>query len=102
MLKNYLKTAIRNLRRNKSYSLINVLGLAIGIAACLLIFLVIEFETSFDNFHKKKDNIYRLGTEFHTQDGVSYSDGLCFAAGPALRLDFPQIKEVARIFKNEN
>src|SRR5439155_24654894 len=100
MFKNYFKTALRNLKRNKSYAIINVLGLAVGIAASLLIFLVIQFETSFDNFHKKKDSIYRIGTEFHTQDGVSYSDGVAFPTGPALRIDFPQIKEVASIFDN--
>ncbi|HKB45959.1 MAG TPA: ABC transporter permease [Chitinophagaceae bacterium] len=99
MIKNYLKTAFRNLKRNKSYAIINVLGLAIGIAASLMIFLVIQFETSFDNFHKKKNSIYRLGTEFHTQDGVNYSDGIAFPAAPALRIDFPQLKEVAAIFR---
>src|SRR6185295_2085940 len=100
MFKNYLKTAFRNLRRNKSYAIINVLGLTIGIAASLLIFLVIQYETSFDNFHKKKDSIYRLGTEFHTQDGVGYSDGVSFPVGATLRIDFAQIKEVASIFRN--
>src|SRR5258705_9827728 len=100
MFKNYFKTALRNLQRNKAYALINTLGLAVGIAACFLIFLVVQFESSFDNFHPKKDNIYRIGTEFHNQDGVSYSDGVAFPTGPALRVDFPQIKEVASIFKN--
>jgi putative ABC transport system permease protein len=100
MFKNYFKTALRNLRRNKSYAIINVLGLTVGIAASLLIFLVIQYETSFDNFHKKKKSIYRLGTEFHTQDGVSYTDGVSFPVAPALRIDFPQVKEVAAIFKN--
>ena len=100
MFKNYFKTAFRNLKRNKSYAIINVLGLTVGIAASMLIFLVIQYETSFDNFHKKKDGIYRLGTEFHTQDGVGYSDGISFPAAPALRIDFPQIKEVASIFRN--
>lgn len=99
MFKNYLKTASRNLKRNKTYALINVLGLAVGIAACLLIFLVIRFETSFDNFHSKKDQIYRVGTEFHSQDGVDYSGGVSFPVAPALKIDFPQLKEVARIFK---
>src|SRR5260221_821315 len=99
MIKNYFKTAFRNLKRNKSYAIINVLGLAIGIAASLMIFLVIQFETSFHNFHKKKNSIYRLGTEFHTQDGVNYSDGIAFPAAPALRIDFPQLKEVAAIFR---
>ena len=99
MFKNYLKTAFRNLKRNKSYAIINVLGLTVGVAASLLIFLVIQYETSFDNFHKKKNSIYRVGTEFHTQDGVGYSDGIAFPVAPALRIDFPQIKEVASIFK---
>src|SRR5437868_3248005 len=85
MFHNYFKTAIRNLKRNKSYAIINVLGLAVGIAASLLIFLVIQFETSFDNFHKKKDSIYRLGTEFHNQDGVDYTGGVSFPAAPQLR-----------------
>ena len=102
MFKNYFKTAFRNLKRNKSYAIINVLGLTVGVAASLLIFLVIQYETSFDNFHKKKNSIYRLGTEFHTQDGVGYSDGIAFPVAPALRIDFPQIREVASIFKNGN
>src|SRR2546423_9597745 len=102
MFRNYFKTAVRNLKRNKSYAIINVLGLAVGIAASLLIFLVIQYETSFDNFHKKKDSIYRVGSEFHNQDGVSYSDGVAFPTGPALRVDFPQLKEVASIFRNGN
>src|SRR6266498_2219278 len=102
MFRNYFKTAVRNLARNKGYALINVLGLAVGIAASLLIFLVIQFETSFDNFHKKKNSIYRLGTEFHTQDGVSYSDGIAFPVAGALRIDFPQLGGVASIFRNGN
>ena len=100
MFKNYLKTAFRNFKRNKSYAIINVLGLTVGIAASLLIFLVIQYETSFDNFHKKKDKIYRIATEFHTQDGVGYSDGVSFPVAAAMRIDFPQIKEVAAIFRN--
>jgi predicted permease len=100
MFKNYLKTALRNLKRNKSYAVINVLGLAVGIAASLLIFLIIQFETSFDNFHKKKNSIYRVCTMLHDQSGLSYSDGIAFPSGPALRIDFPQIKEVASIFRN--
>jgi putative ABC transport system permease protein len=101
MFKNYLKTAFRNLERNKSYALINVLGLAVGIAVSLLIFLVIQFETSFDNFHPKKNSIYRLGTEEHSQDGLHYADGCAFAVAGGVRLDFPQIKEVASIFEDD-
>ncbi len=57
MLKNYFRINLRNLRRNKGYAIINILGLATGIAVCLLIFLVISFETSFDNFHKNSHRI---------------------------------------------
>ena len=99
MFKNYLKTAFRNLQRNKSYALINVLGLAVGIAASLLIFLVIQFQSSFDNFHKKRDSIYRVASKFATQDGFDYSGGVSFPVAPALRLEFPQLKEVAAIYR---
>ncbi len=95
MFKNYFKTAFRNLKRNKSYAFINTLGLTVGIASCLLLFMVIRFETSFDNFHPKKNSIYRVCTEFHNQDGVTYSAGVSFPVGPSIRIDFPQIKEVA-------
>ncbi len=102
MIKNYFKTAIRNLKRNKSFAIINILGLAVGIAACLLIFLVIQFETSFDNFHRDKKDIYRLGSEFHNQDGVSYSAGVPFPVGKALRIDYPQLKQVASIYRDND
>jgi len=102
MFKNYLKTALRNLKRNKAYTFINVSGLAVGIAAGLLIFLIINFETSFDNFHKQRKNIYRVASEFHSPDGVNYSGGVSFPVAKALKIDFPQIKEVAVIFKNDD
>jgi putative ABC transport system permease protein len=98
MFKNYFKTAFRNLKRNRSYALINTLGLTVGIASCLLLFLVIQFESSFDNFHPKKNSIYRVGTEFHNQDGVTYSAAISFPAAKGIRIDYPQIKEVASIF----
>jgi putative ABC transport system permease protein len=100
MIKNYFKTALRNLRRNKVYAGINVLGLAVGIAACLLIFLVIRFETSYDTFHPKQKNIYRVVTEFSGDDGASYSPGVAFPVAPGLRLDFPQLKKVANILQS--
>src|SRR5215470_7658784 len=99
MIKNYLKTAFRNLQRNKSYALINVLGLAVGIAASLMIFLVIQFEASFDNYHKKKNSIYRVATRFATQDGFDYSGGVSFPVAQGLRLEMPQLKEVAAIYR---
>ena len=98
MFKNYFKTAFRNLKRNKSYAFINTLGLTVGIASCLLLFLVIRFESSFDNFHPKKNSIYRVSTEFHNEEGTSYHDGVSFPVTKGIRIDFPQIREVAAIF----
>ncbi|HLX92941.1 MAG TPA: ABC transporter permease [Puia sp.] len=100
MFFSYFKTALRNLLRNKGYVAINIAGLVVGIAACMLIFLVIRYETSFDNFHHKRNQIYRLGTGLHSQDGIVYSAGCVFPAGPQIRIDFPQVREVASIFQN--
>ncbi|HLY71665.1 MAG TPA: ABC transporter permease, partial [Puia sp.] len=97
MLKNYFKTSFRNLVRNKSFTFINVLGLTIGIASCLLIFLVIEFETSFDNFHKKKNRIYRVVTQFDRAGNLDYSSGVSIPVGDALRSEFSQLEAVGTI-----
>jgi len=102
MLQNYFKTAIRNLKRYKGYAFINILGLAVGIAACLLIFLVLQFETSFDTFHPNPKNKYRVVSEFNTPDGKFHSSGVPFPVTPALRLDFPQLKKVGAILAREN
>src|SRR5215213_9411711 len=98
MFKNYFKTAVRNLLRNKGYAAINIIGLSIGIAACLLIFLVVQFELSFDNYHAKKNKIYRVLSEFDTPEGKFHSAGVPFPVGPQLRIDYPQIEKVAGIY----
>ena len=71
--------------------------MAVGIGACFLIFLIVQFESSFDDFHLKKNSIYRVGSEFHDADGISYNDGVGFPVAKGLRINFPQIKEVASI-----
>jgi hypothetical protein len=102
MFRNFFKTAFRSLRRNKSYSVINILGLGVGIAICLMIFLIIQFETSFDNFHSKKDRIHRVLTEFKDPSGTNYSSGVPFPFPATLRQDFPQLEKVAAIYGDEN
>ena len=71
MFKNYFKTAFRSLIRNRNYTIINIAGLAVGIAVCMMIFIIIQFQTSFDNFHSKKDRIYRVLTESHHADAAT-------------------------------
>ncbi len=65
MLKNYFKVAIRNLLRHKAYSFINVMGLAIGLTCCLLLFIYVQDELSYDRFHAKSDRIYRVKYEIN-------------------------------------
>ncbi len=102
MLKNYLKTAWQNLRSHKSYVAMNTIGLAVGIAACLLIFLLIQYETSFDNFHNNKERIYRVVAATKTRNGMHYSQGSAFPVAEALRIDYPQLEHVARIYGRDN
>lgn len=102
MFRNFFKTAFRNIRRNKAYSLINITGLGVGIAICLMIFLIIQFETSFDGFHSKKDRIYRVLTEFRDPSGNSFSAGVPFPLPATLRQDFPQLEKVAAIYADKN
>ena len=102
MLKNYFKTAFRNLTRNKTYTSINIFGLATGIAVCIIIFMVIRFETSFDEFHTKKSRIYRVLSEFHDATGISTNAGIPFPLPKAMRNDFPQLEKVTAIMANRD
>ncbi len=90
MLRNYLIVAYRNLMRHKVYSLINVAGLSIGIAFCILTFLYVRHEWSFDAFHDKADRIYRVYTETRFGQSGMTPDPL----GPALEAAFPDIRAV--------
>ena len=98
MIKNYFKIAWRNLRKHKAYSAINIAGLSIGIAACLLIFLVVTHELSYDKFQKNYKNIYRVVTDSHNRDGsVAYNPGAPVPTVEVLKTDFPQFEKVIAV-----
>src|SRR4051794_15316393 len=100
MFRNYFKTAWRNLWKNKAFSAINILGLAIGMASCLIIMLFVFYEKSFDNFHSK--NIYRLN-EVQKFEGMVSSQKVAlsmFPMGPTLKNEFPEVKNFTRIIWN--
>ncbi len=100
MFKNYLKIGIRNLRKFKSFTFINIIGLSIGIACTLLIALFIKNEMSYDRFHHKLDSIYRLSSNWHRPDGsVSFRYGsVPIPLGPVIKeYFFEDIKFFARI-----
>jgi putative ABC transport system permease protein len=104
MFKNYFKTAFRSLLRNRNYTIINIAGLAVGIAVCMMIFIIIQFQTNFDNFHSKKDRIYRVLTEYHHVDAstISYGKDVPFPMPTGLKTAFPQIEQVAPIFASHD
>lgn len=97
MIKNYFKIAWRNLWKNKVSSAINIIGLAIGMAACIVIMLFVSYERSFDNFHG--DNILRLN-EVQKFPGMAASQkvGLSmFPMAPALKAEYPEVKSFTRV-----
>ena len=99
MFKNYLTIALRNLWKRRTHTVINVLGLAIGIASAIIIFLIVRYELSFDQFHEKADRVYRVTTAFHSNDGNTYSNaGGARPLPGALRQDFvDDMEEVVSI-----
>jgi putative ABC transport system permease protein len=95
MLQNFLKIAWRNLFKHKVYSLINILGLAVGITTCTLITLFVMDETSYDKHHTNGDRMYRIALESKGEKWVSSPAPL--AAG--LKKDFPEVEQVARLLR---
>lgn len=101
MFKNYLKISIRNILKHKGYSFINITGLAVGMAICILIFLWVQDELSFDRFHKNSNEIYRVTTEYK----ISSSGKILPIAvtpwplGEALKNDFPGVLNFTRLLR---
>ncbi|WP_147203346.1 ABC transporter permease [Segetibacter aerophilus] len=104
MFKNYFKTAFRSLTRNRNYAMINIAGLAVGIAVYIMIFMIIQFQTSYDGFHAKKDRIYRVLTESHNTDAAttSYARNVPFPMPEGLKTAFPQLEQVAPVYASHN
>lgn len=99
MWKNYLVSALRNLGKNKGFSFINIAGLAVGMACCLLILLYIQDELSYDRYHENADRIYRATREWFNSDGTT-SLHLGMVAPPfkdLLVTDFGEIEEAVRL-----
>lgn len=96
MIKNYFKTALRNLIKYKGYSFINITGLALGIACCLLIILYVKDELTFDRFHKNGENIYRMQTTISMNDTKQIFNAVGLPAGPTMAEALPEIVDHVR------
>jgi putative ABC transport system permease protein len=101
MLLNYLKTALRNLKRNALFSSVAILGLAVGMAACLLILNYVSFEKSYDRFHKDSERIYRLRYERTSEEGQKVQFASCCPpAADVIRGAYPEVEIIARIYRH--
>jgi putative ABC transport system permease protein len=99
MFKNYLKIALRNMKKNKGYSFINITGLAVGMACCILIFCWINDELSYDQFHNNIDRLYRVIRSERTPDGsINQYASTPSPVGPSLKESYPEITEFSRLY----
>src|SRR5579863_6674162 len=99
MLKNYLKIAFRSLRKHRAISFINIFGLAIGIAVCLLILFFCHDELSYDRYNVHADRVYRIVKDFVNDDGSRLPDATTPGAlAPAMLHEIPEVEQATRVF----
>lgn len=98
MIKNYFKTAWRNLWKNKRYSATNIVGLAIGMAAVLIITLWVQNQLQYDNFYPHKSDIYKLWNRYAEEGNVSVYDVTAGPAAVALKEEYPEVEYAARMY----
>ncbi len=105
MLRNYIKSSYRSLIKNKAYSIINILGLTVGITCCLLISLYVQHEMSYDTFFKDSDRIYRVALERVYPTNTRYFGSSPVNLAPTLLENYPEVEEAGRLhrlfFQNE-
>ena len=97
MFKNYLFTTLRNFRRNKANTFINVTGLALSMACCIAIYVFTIDEYTYDTYHSKADHIYRVVGQFQGNEGINYEGSATYPLATALRNDFPDLPLVTQV-----
>ena len=98
MIRNFLLTAYRNFTRNKIYTFINILGLAIGMSVCIMLLLWVQNELSYDKFHENKDQIYSLIQEGIWNDGETYGNRtIPYRLAPLMHEIYPEVKNHVRL-----
>ncbi|GAB3909628.1 ABC transporter permease [Larkinella knui] len=103
MLKSYFKIAWRNFRNQRFFSLINLLGLSVGMAACLVIGLYVTFEKSYDNFHTDADRIYRIELDGYQEGKLAWRSATSYPAiGPTMKKDYPEVEDFVRLYDANN
>ena len=97
MLRNYFKIAFRSLRRHKGFTILNIVGLAVGMAAFFLIFQYVRFEYSYDDFITKRDRVYRLATDIKSASGIQSNWTSSMPMAINLKREYPEIEDVVRL-----
>ncbi|MGZ3834984.1 MAG: ABC transporter permease, partial [Mucilaginibacter sp.] len=98
MIKNYFKVALRSFKRHKLFTLINIIGLSIGISAALVIYLIVNYDFTFDKFHKDGDRIYRVVSNYSFQGEPGYNGGVCGPLPDAVKNDVTGLEGSAPFF----
>lgn len=99
MIKNYFKTAYRNLIRRKGFTILNIAGLSTGICCCLLIFHYVSIERSYDSFQPDGNNIFRLRLDSYQQGQLAWKSATSYPAfGPTMKKDFPEVEDFCRLY----
>ena len=101
MYSHYAKVGWRNMLAHKGFSIINILGLALGLACCLLMFLYVQFEWSFDKFHEKSDSVFRVTAIFHTDVGDEPIALTPNIIGPLMTRTYPEVEKSCRIYPSD-
>lgn len=97
MLKNYITVAVRNILKYKFFSFINIIGLVIGMTTCLLIFVYVQEELSYDKFHRNHENLYRVGLQGKLAGQEIFTSNTCIPLGPAMQSDISGVEEYIRL-----
>ena len=100
MHKNYFKIAVRNILRHKAYSLINILGLSIGVACCLLLALYIQEEYAVDKHHDRVEDVYRITTVFQNIDNIRELASCSPPLAMAMKDEIPEVEVAARLLNS--
>src|ERR1700760_57586 len=102
MIRNYLMLAFRNLGKRKGYTALNILGLAIGITCCLLIFQYVSYERSYDTFQKNSSQIVRLRLDEYKQGKLMWQSATSYPAiAPTMKKDYPEVQNFCRLIDDE-
>lgn len=99
MFQNYLKVALRNVRKQKAYAFINIAGFAVGMAACILIMLYVLNELSYDKFHANASRIYRIGVQGTLSGNFVQYPLSNLGTGPAMLKDYPEVESFTRMLQ---